>query len=67
MSDIASTVSVPRSLDIEEDQDVQLHIFCNASEKAFSALAYVKIESEGTVSCHILFSKSRVSPLKRLT
>ena len=67
MSDIASTVAVPRSLDLEDDQDVQLHIFCDASEKAFAALAYVRIESEGTVSCHILMSKSRVAPLKRLT
>ncbi|XP_066932794.1 uncharacterized protein [Clytia hemisphaerica] len=67
MSDIASTVAVPRSLNLEGDQDVQLHIFCDASEKAFAALAYVRIESEGTVSCHILLSKSRVAPLKRLT
>ena len=67
MSDIASTVSVRRSLDLEDGQDVQLHVFCDASEKAFSALAYVRIESKGTVSCHILLSKSRVAPLKRLT
>ncbi|XP_066936508.1 uncharacterized protein [Clytia hemisphaerica] len=67
MSDIASTVAIPRSRNLEGDQDVQLHIFCDASEKAFAALAYVRIESEGTVSCHILLSKSRVAPLKRLT
>ncbi|XP_066933420.1 uncharacterized protein [Clytia hemisphaerica] len=44
MSDIASTVAVPRSLNLEGDQDVQQHIFCDASEKAFAALAYVRIE-----------------------
>ena len=67
MTVIASTIAVPRSLNLEEDQDVQLHIFCDASEKAFAAVAYVRVEIEGIVSCHILLSKSRVAPLKKLT
>ena len=67
ISVIAPTIAVPRSLNLEEDQDVQLHIFCDASEKAFAAVAYVRIEIDETVSCHILLSKSRVAPLKKLT
>ena len=56
MSVVASTIAVPRSLNLEEDQDVQLHIFCDASEKAFAAVAYVRVEIVGIVSCHILLS-----------
>ena len=68
LNQIASNVAVPRSLNLEGDhQDVQLHIFCDASEKAFAAVTYVRINDKGTITCHILMAKSRVAPLKRLT
>ena len=59
-SDLESvhTVSFPRCVCVD-DQNIQLHVFCDASSKAYGAVAYVV---DGTRSC-LLTSRARVSPL----
>ncbi|XP_038162876.1 uncharacterized protein LOC119797746 [Cyprinodon tularosa] len=49
-------------------QDLKLHVFCDASERAYSAVAYLQGEtSDGKVTTSLVASKSRVAPLKRMT
>ena len=51
-------------------QSIQLHMFSDASELAFSAVAYLRIKDgkrDGKISCLLIASKSRVAPLKQLT
>ncbi|XP_066934903.1 uncharacterized protein [Clytia hemisphaerica] len=60
------TIEVPRSLDIN-GYELQLHTFCDGSEKAFSACSYVRVNRGGGVTCHLLMAKSRVAPLKKIT
>lgn len=67
LAQISSSIAVPRSLNIGGNEDIQLHIFCDASEQAFAAVAYVRVNNNGMITSHILMSKSRVAPLKRLT
>jgi Pao retrotransposon peptidase len=61
-------VKVPRcySKFLHQAGDVQIHIFCDASAEAYSAVAYLRIENQGV---HVAFvaSKARVAPLKGLT
>ena len=45
------------------DKSVYLHVFADASMKAYGAVAY--LQSEGNVA--FMMAKSRVSPLKNLT
>ncbi|XP_073814297.1 uncharacterized protein [Musca autumnalis] len=46
----------------------QLHIFTDASEKAYGAAAYMRSTfKDGTIMTRLLCSKSRVAPLKRQT
>lgn len=45
----------------------QLHIFCDASELAFAAVAYLRILNNNDVTCSLLMSKSRLAPLKVIT
>ena len=46
----------------------QLHVFCDASETAFGAVAYLRSSSaEGDVSVSFVMSKARVAPLKKMT
>ncbi|XP_042577363.1 uncharacterized protein LOC122136841 [Cyprinus carpio] len=46
----------------------QLHVFCDASEKAYSTVAYLLREADdGTKSTCLAASKSRVAPLKKMS
>lgn len=46
----------------------QLHVFADASEKAFGAVAYIRaILRDGRVIVHLLCAKTRVAPLKQQT
>lgn len=45
---------------------VELHIFVDASEEAFAAMAYIRIV-EGRVRCSLVSAKTKVAPLKLLS
>ena len=51
-----------------EDSNIELHIFCDASESAFATTVYSRVISRGEngkqVYTNLIMSKSRVSPLK---
>jgi len=44
-----------------------LHVFCDASEKAFAAVAYMRIETPAGIEIAFVMSKSTVSPLKPMS
>ncbi|XP_062713374.1 uncharacterized protein LOC134290289 [Aedes albopictus] len=47
---------------------IQLHTFSDASEAAYGACTYARsVDSQGNVAVHLLASKSRVAPLKRIS
>ena len=61
---------VPRWIKYRQSNSIvsQLNIFCDASETGFAAVAYARvIYEDGSWECNLLFSKSRVAPVKRLT
>lgn len=64
-------VAIPRwyHIEIQPDmQSVQLHIYCDASEKAYSTVAYMQGKNQdGEIITSFVASKSRVAPLKKLT
>ena len=44
----------------------ELHVFADASEYGFGAVAYVRVVYDGVVSCALLLAKSRNAPIKPL-
>ena len=57
-----------RYVNVEEVAEYQLHLFADASEHAFGAVAYLLcIHLSGRKSCSFVMSKTRLAPLKTLT
>ena len=50
-----------------EVKSLQLHCFADASEKAYRAVVYMRVEYEARVECGIVASKTRVAPLDKQT
>ena len=65
---ISQPIAVPRWYGFHHDecQSVQLHMFCNASEIAYGAVAYFRTVTRGQVVSFVI-SKTRLAPIKTLT
>ena len=60
-------VSFPRKLMAYNATQIQLHGFCDASEKAYGACIYVRsTDQTGHVQTQLFCAKSRVSPIKKV-
>ncbi|XP_011699835.1 PREDICTED: uncharacterized protein LOC105457083 [Wasmannia auropunctata] len=62
-------LSVPRCAKLNADpQSIQVHGFCDASQRAYGACIYIRTKLEGGVyHVELLCSKSRVAPLKTVS
>ncbi|XP_073811694.1 uncharacterized protein [Musca autumnalis] len=60
-------VSIPRWLHYIPSAEIQFHGFCDASEKAYAAALYVRIARGSSISTHLVYSKTRVAPVKTLS
>ena len=64
--DVIEDISVPRYIQYQlQGAKYELHGFCDASEKGFSACIYLRvIHSDSSYSCYLIMSKTRVAPVK---
>ena len=64
-----SAIAVPRWYGSgEEPRTRQLHLFCDASERAFGAVAFLRqVYPNGQVHCSLVMGRCRVAPLKKLS
>ncbi|BES96686.1 Retrotransposon protein [Nesidiocoris tenuis] len=59
-------IKIPRHVSFEERR-LSLHTFCDASQNAFAAVSFLRVEREDEVLVHILAAKSRVASINRIT
>ncbi|XP_054758449.2 uncharacterized protein LOC129264572 [Lytechinus pictus] len=57
-----------RPYDFGQMTEAQLHHFCDASQKVYGVVTYLRMKNDqGQVDCNIVLAKSRLSPLKKIT
>jgi hypothetical protein len=61
-------VQIPRCYDVDYNKsEVQIHVFVDASEAAFSAVCYFRVSKADRVTTALVAAKSKVAPLKQLS
>ncbi|XP_039514870.1 uncharacterized protein LOC120469772 [Pimephales promelas] len=64
-----STVSIPRcytpASTTAAEQHSSLHVFCDASERAYGAVAYLAVETSGDIHVSFVMARSRVAPKRQ--
>ncbi|GBL78773.1 hypothetical protein AVEN_65314-1 [Araneus ventricosus] len=61
-------VSIPRCLDKNEGyRNITLHVFCDASEKAYAACIFLRSEGDDSTDCQLIQARARVAPLKSIS
>nr|XP_031836768.1 uncharacterized protein LOC116428795 [Nomia melanderi] len=67
MTDISSIV-VPRRVIANDAIQIELHVFSDASERAYGGCIYLRtVDTADNVTVRLLCSKSRVAPLRAVT
>lgn len=65
---ILNECNIARHVLCSESVVVELHGFCDSSEKAYGACIYFRSENNsGEIQSHVVCAKSRVAPMKTLT
>ncbi|XP_064461559.1 uncharacterized protein LOC135371435 [Ornithodoros turicata] len=64
---LLSQVQVPRCAIQSRDCLLDLHLFADASPRAYGVVVYARTSVDSDIHSHILIAKSRVAPLKPVT
>jgi hypothetical protein len=62
---LLSKIAIPRWVKISPESNIQIHGFCDASELAYGACVYVRVQNEDNIETTLLTAKTRVSPNKK--
>ncbi|XP_041451907.1 uncharacterized protein LOC121405322 [Drosophila obscura] len=60
-------VRIPRWLHVCPMAKVQIHGFCDASQRAYGAAIYIRVERPQGIVCALLTAKTRVAPVKTVS
>ncbi|XP_041449449.1 uncharacterized protein LOC121404235 [Drosophila obscura] len=60
-------IRIPRWLHVCPMAKVQIHGFCDASQRAYGAAIYIRVERPQGIVCALLTAKARVAPVKTVS
>lgn len=62
---LLKTIKIKRWIHVKNNSRVELHGFCDASEKSYAAVIYIKtIDEKNSTNVTLLTAKARVAPIK---
>lgn len=62
------TINIHRWMNMSAKSTFELHGFCDASEKAYAAAVYIRVQvSNSQWAVHLVTAKTRVAPVKQLS
>ncbi|GFY61880.1 integrase catalytic domain-containing protein [Trichonephila inaurata madagascariensis] len=66
---ILAGIKIPRYLNLSSNgiKQIALHVFCDASKKAYAACVFLRVEYEENVFVKLIQAKARVAPLKDIS
>ncbi|XP_055842769.1 uncharacterized protein LOC129909721 [Episyrphus balteatus] len=62
-----ANVSIPRWVEYTPHAVSQIHGFCDASEKAYAACIYLRVQQQDKITSHLLWAKSKVAPVNTIS
>nr|XP_022921262.1 uncharacterized protein LOC111429551 [Onthophagus taurus] len=64
---VLSEWSLPRLMIPIKTQSVQLHLFCDASQQGYCTVAYLRSQTDTSITTSFICAKARVAPLKTIS
>ncbi|GFY53070.1 integrase catalytic domain-containing protein [Trichonephila inaurata madagascariensis] len=66
---ILAGIKIPRCLNLSSNEikQITLHVFCDASKKAYADCVFLRVEYEENVFVKLIQAKARVAPLKDIS
>jgi hypothetical protein len=64
---LLANIDIPRWIGTSNGHGTQIHVFCDASERAYGAVLYVRSSARGGVIVRLACSKTRLAPVKKIT
>lgn len=65
---VLENIKINRCLSYSDSSKIEIHGFSDASQNAYAAVVYCRIEDEfGNIHVNLLTSKSRVAPIKQIS
>ncbi|XP_075162890.1 uncharacterized protein LOC142235523 [Haematobia irritans] len=62
------SVKIPRWINFIPSSKIEIHGFCDASECAYGAALYIRVElQDNQVETHLIAAKTRVAPIKKIS
>ncbi|GFS73748.1 integrase catalytic domain-containing protein [Nephila pilipes] len=60
-------IRIPRWIGFSETSDVIIHVFCDASERAYGACLYARHTVNNFTEVNLICSRSKLAPVKKIT
>ncbi|KAG8173850.1 hypothetical protein JTE90_001688, partial [Oedothorax gibbosus] len=60
-------IRIPRWIGFSENSDTTIHVFCDASERAYGACLYSRQTVDSSTSVSLICSRNKLAPVKKVT